>query len=371
MVLCTASWAQETSTSATASEETTSAARAAYNQVFDQWRKLLDELRLLQVKAREAEDAELPALKEEYAALIEKGHAMEPQLRDAAIAVYKEAPGQDREITQWLATIAKDYVEADRFEEARPAIQTLVDGNTTDPEAYVLAGTVAFALHDFEAAKQHFEKAAASGVLSRQAQVMAAEVDNYIEYWEEEKKLREHEASAPAGQELPRVRMETTKGAIVFELFENEAPETVGNFIHLVEKGFYDRLTFHHVIAGLLAQGGCPKGDGTQGPGYHIYCECHPPNTYRKHFRGSLTMAHYGQRDTGGSQFFITFVPTPQLNGQHTVFGRVVEGMEVLAKLTRRDPTKSEGLAITPDKIIQAETIRKRDHEYVPNKVKR
>ncbi len=154
----------------------------------------------------------------------------------------------------------------------------------------------------------------------------------------------------------------------MLELFENEAPEAEGNLISLVEKGYYDGLTFQRVLNGFMAQGGCPDGNGMGGPGYEIYCECHGPN-FRKHFRGSLSMAHAG-RDTGGTQFFLTFIPTANLNGLHTVFGRVTEGMEVLAKLQRRDPSKSEELAITPDRIIKAEVVRKRDHKYLPNKVR-
>jgi peptidyl-prolyl cis-trans isomerase B (cyclophilin B) len=114
-----------------------------------------------------------------------------------------------------------------------------------------------------------------------------------------------------------------------------------------------------------MAQGGCPQGNGSGGPGYTIKCETDAAN-HRKHFRGTLSMAHAG-KDTGGSQFFLTFVPTAHLNGQHTVFGRVIEGMDVLGKLQRIDPSES-GAAVTPDKIIKVEVIRKRDHEYKPNK---
>ncbi len=94
----------------------------------------------------------------------------------------------------------------------------------------------------------------------------------------------------------------------------------MGNFISLVDSGFYDGLTFHRVLKGFMAQGGCPKGDGTGDPGYSIYCEVNQENA-RKHFRGSLSMANAG-KDTGGSQFFLTFLPTPNLNGKHTVFRR-------------------------------------------------
>ncbi|MCP4813808.1 MAG: peptidylprolyl isomerase, partial [Planctomycetaceae bacterium] len=108
---------------------------------------------------------------------------------------------------------------------------------------------------------------------------------------------------------MPRVKMTTSKGEVVIELFENEAPDTVGNFVSLVEVGFYDNKKFHRVLKNFVAQTGCPKGDGTGDAGYSIYCECAKAD-YRKHFRGSLSMAHAGP-DTGGSQFFITFRATP------------------------------------------------------------
>ena len=120
--------------------------------------------------------------------------------------------------------------------------------------------------------------------------------------------------------DLPRVKIETTKGTIVVELFENEAPNTVANFVSLVESHFYDGTPFHRVIPGFMAQGGDPTGTGTSGPGYTIACECDLPDA-RKHFLGSLSMAHAG-KDTGGSQFFLTFAPTEHLDGRHTVFGR-------------------------------------------------
>jgi cyclophilin family peptidyl-prolyl cis-trans isomerase len=114
----------------------------------------------------------------------------------------------------------------------------------------------------------------------------------------------------------------------------------------------------------FMAQGGDPTGTGTGGPGYTIPCECYRPD-FRVHFRGSLSMAHAG-RDTGGSQFFLTFRPTRHLDGQHTVFGRVVKGMDVLAKIQRRDPDNPQGPE--PDKIVEAKVVRKRSHPYEPKK---
>ena len=125
--------------------------------------------------------------------------------------------------------------------------------------------------------------------------------------------------------------------------------------------GKYERVSFHRVLPQFMAQGGDPTGTGMSGPGYTIPCECSKPN-YRKHFRGTLSMAHAGP-NTGGSQFFLCFVPTDQLNGRHTAFGRVIEGMEVLGDLTRIDPS-APGPHPEPDGIISTEVIRDRGHDY-------
>ena len=174
------------------------------------------------------------------------------------------------------------------------------------------------------------------------------------EKWAKETKIREAEAKA---DNLPRVRLKTTKGDIDVELFENEAPNSVLNFITLVEKGLYDGTPFHRVLPGFMAQGGDPKGTGLGGPGYTIPDEQKNPE-HRMHFRGSLSMAHSQLPNSGGSQFFLTFVPTYHLDGEHAVFGRIVSGMDVLAKLKRIDPEYST--SGTADKIIEAKVIRNR-----------
>jgi peptidyl-prolyl cis-trans isomerase A (cyclophilin A) len=123
--------------------------------------------------------------------------------------------------------------------------------------------------------------------------------------------------------------IETDKGIIKIELYEDKAPITTKNFIDLTNKGFYDGLTFHRIIADFMVQGGDPNGDGTGGPGYNIKDEFHPD---LKHEIGVLSMANSGP-NTGGSQFFITTVETPWLDGKHAIFGKVVEGMDVVNKL--------------------------------------
>jgi peptidyl-prolyl cis-trans isomerase B (cyclophilin B) len=141
--------------------------------------------------------------------------------------------------------------------------------------------------------------------------------------------------------------METTKGVIVLNLYDQDTPGTVQNFKDLVNKGFYNGLKFHRVIANFMIQGGCPKGTGTGGPGYNIDCEIRPN---LKHGAGALSMAHAGscqhdantgQKQSGtcsnGSQFFITHRPTPHLDGVHTVFGQVVEGQDVVNAIQQGD----------------------------------
>ncbi len=121
--------------------------------------------------------------------------------------------------------------------------------------------------------------------------------------------------------------IETSKGTIRLELFPEDAPGTVANFEKLANSGFYNGLKFHRVVPDFVIQGGCPKGDGTGGPGWKIKCET--AGNPRKHGRGALSMAHAG-KDTGGSQFFITHVATPHLDGRHTVFGQVTAGQDVV-----------------------------------------
>ncbi len=125
----------------------------------------------------------------------------------------------------------------------------------------------------------------------------------------------------------PIVAFDTSHGSFRVELFLDRAPKTAGNFLDLVGKGFYDDLVFHRVIDGFMIQGGCPEGTGTGGPGYAIRCEFHPE--LRHDGEGVLSMANAGP-NTGGSQFFVTLGATPWLDDRHAVFGRVVEGMDVV-----------------------------------------
>ena len=337
-------------------------AAESFDSVLDQWKSLLKDMRGFRIRYQTAQTDELPALRLQWDELVARGEAMIPRLRQAGQAAYLAAPNSDRELTRFLVKLLGDDVKHDRFEPALELGRALIDNDCEFREVYSDAGIAAFALEQFDLAEQYLQAASDANVLSDKGRECFDAVADYKKLWAEEVKLREAEAEK---NDLPRVKITTSKGDIVVELFENEAPDTVGNFISLVEKGFYNGLTFHRVLPNFMLQGGCPVGDGTGGPGYNIYCECYEEN-HRSHFRGSLSMAHAG-RDTGGSQFFITSLPTPSLNGRHTVFGRVIEGMDVLAKIQRRDP--SDPNAPEPDTIDKAEVLRKREHPYEPRKV--
>jgi len=148
---------------------------------------------------------------------------------------------------------------------------------------------------------------------------------------------------------LPQIQIQTDRGNMTIEMFEDDAPNTVANMIYLIEKGYYDGLNFHRVIPDFMIQGGCPQGTGTGGPGYDFDDECTPER--RHDSAGILSMANAGP-GTNGSQFFITHGPTPHLDGKHTVFGKVTEGLEVVNEIKQDD---------VMEKVL---VLQKRDHVY-------
>lgn len=154
--------------------------------------------------------------------------------------------------------------------------------------------------------------------------------------------LKTFDYSAEEMASFQWAKMTTSKGVMWLKLYNDETPNTVANFASLANDGYYNGLSFHRVIPGFMAQGGCPQGTGTGGPGYAIACET-DKNTHR-HVKGTLSMAHAGP-NTGGSQFFICFVPCPHLDGVHTVFGGIeaddAESMAVLDSIQGQDKIES------------------------------
>jgi len=334
-----------------------------FKQEFDAWRGVIQQMRKLQLEYKAAEPNRRLEIEQEFNQLRDQGDAMVVKLKEMAETRYQADPQKHIDSAQFLATMGVYAFNRDQYEEALRIFQLLINNNYPNKLIYNFAGIAAFILNDVDKADEYLKIADEASQLTEDGKNYQLRLEEFRPAWEAEKATREKEAQA---DDLPRVKLTTDKGDIVVELFENEAPNTVANFISLVEKGFYNGTPFHRVLEHFMAQGGDPKGDGTGGPGYRIPCECVPekfPN-YRKHFRGSLSMAKEEAVDTGGSQFYITFVPTSHLDGKHTVFGRVIEGMDVVDRIQRRDPEKAN--PPTPDKIVKAEVIRKRSHEYKP-----
>jgi len=338
-----------------AQEGDAAAAKAKFEPMFAEWKQLLASMREMRSRFQVAKPADREEIKKQFEALLQQADEKEEPLMTAAEEYYLAAPEDSGEAGRLLAALAQDRTMHDDYEVGARLCNELIDRKYPEPGLLTLAGICEVATGNYDKAEEHFKAAEEKGALTEQARAFRDEIPALRESAAKEKVLLDRDAAA---DDLPRVLLKTSEGDITLELFENEAPNTVANFISLVEKGYYNGLTFHRVLGGFMAQGGCPKGDGSGGPGYMIDCESVRPE-HREHFRGSLSMAHAG-RNTGGSQFFLCFRPTTHLNGKHTVFGRIIDGMDVLAKLKRREPTSPE----KPDTIIEAKVIRKRDHEY-------
>jgi cyclophilin family peptidyl-prolyl cis-trans isomerase len=328
-------------------------AEAQFQAKFEEWKKLLSELRQLAQRYRVAPAAEREQIKARYEGLTSKGEELQPQLRAAAETAFVAGAQNRAELVDFLLELGQDDMNRGKPAEGLRIAKLLMDNGVNDNRALVLAGAAAFYAEDYAETDKYFAEAEKAGLLNEEGRVILGEA-----------KLRGAEAKA---DDLPRVVLRTGKGDIELELYENQAPNTVANFISLVERGYYNGLTFHRVLPGFMAQGGCPEGTGGGGPGYRIRDEVKHPDA-RKHLRGTLSMAKTAAPDTGGSQFFINFAPTPHLDGLHTAFGRVIKGMDVVDKIAPRNP--DDPSAAPGEKILEARVVRKRDHEYKPETLK-
>jgi cyclophilin family peptidyl-prolyl cis-trans isomerase len=285
------------------------------------------------------------------------------------------------------ASLARVQIEANQFAQAYDSALAALAKSPRDHYVWRALARAAFALEKFAALIERLEETfpkeppAWAAKMRRDAIDMEAALQT-------ERRLRGAEQKAG---DLPRVRLliehrrfargpggaspaieSTGKGEVILELFEDQAPNTVASFLHLVETKVYDGTRFYLAEAATLVAGGDPKSrssdagaDGTGGPGYTIADESQRPRA-RRHFRGSVGVVNTGP-DTAGSQFYITLVPLPDMDGKFTVFGRVIEGQEVIDRITqgRTNPEVGRyGRLIPGDLLVRAEVIRKRPHAY-------
>ncbi len=373
------SQAQETAAAPAA--DSAADAKQNFDRALVEWRNSTEKLQSLYKQKADSGDAQ-GEVKQQIDQVRKQNEALLEQIVSAGLSAYKANPDQFPKVNETLVLLARFFVTGDtrgdggdQYERALPLIKALLEGGGGEKweDLWILGGVSAYCLEQYNLAEKYFNEAQKRGLfdnisrqqsqqastrVQQQAAMWKEELPKIRLRWQKEQALRKQEA---ADDDLPRVKLVTSQGDIIVELFENEAPESVANFINLVKQGYYNDVTFHRVLPMFMAQGGDPQGTGSGGPGYTIRDE-HTKANHRKHFRGSLSMAKTGAPNSGGSQFFLCFVPTSYLDGKHTAFGRVIEGMENAAALKRRDP--SIGYLPKPDRIISAEVIRDRGHNY-------
>ncbi len=349
-----------------------SGAKAQFDQLFKQFKDLLGEIRQLQLEYKRVKPAQRPPIEQAFQEKTTKARQMLARLKQLAEEVFRSDPSQ-KEIALFLAVAATqanrrgDLAEAVRLFELLESKGFRFEEPERNREMDALAGQAAFQYGRYDLAEKFLTRAKGGNEKPpAPVEQILAQLPREKELWAQEQKFREEEAKRGDDdpQALPRVLLHTTKGDIVIELFEDQAPNTVANFIYLVEKGFYDGLTFHRVLPGFVAQGGDPKGDGSGGPGYTIPDE-HNRKDARRHYWGSVAMAHTGKANSAGSQFYIAYKRLPALDGSYTVFGRVIQGMDVAVRLNPQNPQDKQK-KLPPDRILSARVLRKRKHPYVP-----
>jgi cyclophilin family peptidyl-prolyl cis-trans isomerase len=345
---------------AAADAKAIAAAKAEFDAAGRDFKELVSDMTVLQAQYHQPK-ADRDAIEARFKEASTKAVAASERFEAAALALAVADPS-NAEARQVTGEAIKGAVRADAPETALEKAAKLRDAGVADGDICLVAATAAIVTSQLDDAADWLAKARAAGARKDRADELEQAIEHDRLKVDDEMAKRKADAAA---DDRPRVKLSTSAGDAGVELFEDEAPNTVANFVSLVEKGFYDGTPFHRVIGGFMAQGGDPKGTGSGGPGYAIACEVDNPSA-RKHFRGTLSMAHAGP-NTGGSQFFLTFRPTEHLDGKHTVFGRVIEGFEVLPRIMRTTDDQGRALSgIQPDTIVKAEVVRKRNHPYVP-----
>ncbi|MBX9791566.1 MAG: peptidylprolyl isomerase [Pirellulales bacterium] len=366
IVLCQAVAAEE-STSATTSTATSDqpssaealAARQEFDKALQPWKRLAGHMQELHVRFLASNPENRKVVRQEYGEVLAESERVLHELMPVLKRAYTANP-TDPELMDFMSTIAILNFDGDKFDDALDLAECLIANNFPKPEVYDLAGLAAHELDRLDDAEKYLRIAAEKNALSSYGRELLAELPNYRAVVEAEMARR---AASDEKGDLPRVRLHTTRGDIVLELFEDDAPNTVASFLGLVADGFYDGLNFHRVVSAFGAMSGSPTNDGQGGPGYETLFEGNSAQPL-PHLRGTVSMVPLTKR-TNGSQFFITLRPSRAagLNGKQTVFARVIEGMDVVTRLHRFDTVEPNSL-FEPDRILEATIIRRRSHRY-------
>lgn len=287
------------------------------------------------------------------------------QTFDAALDVIRYHA--DNDAATFLVTMIEHRFDRDIYDASTmEAGARLIDGGVRMAYVFLATGRAAVSHGDFKLARKIYESLDPNDLDDVDKRLIFS-ADAMESQWKKEKELLEKDAKE---DRLPRVKLETTRGDVLVELYIDQAPSTVANFIKLVEEGFYDGLDFYQVIDHLLALTGDDSGDGSGSTGQYLKDE-HTREDARAPLRGCLVMAKLPLGDGGkfipnsaSSQFAILYLPTPSVSKEQTVFGRVVEGMDVVGAFRRVDPNKKKEkgeILLPPDRIIRATVVRRPD----------
>jgi len=300
-------------------------------------------------------------------------HAL-ADFRATACRVYASDLPQPKSLDSMIEDVTQEMYASNQLQDLDVAYEKILAANPDDVELKKKLGMVYLKTNRFREAHDLLSSIGPEkiGVFEDSDRNLLLFLPRLIGAYEHELKIRAKEKQA---DDLPRVEIVTQAGKMVFELFENEAPETVANFIALVEAGHYDNTIFHRVIPNVVAQcGGISENLSPKVLDYTINDEFKNEN-FRRHFSGSLSMANTGKPNSGQAQFLICLAPTPFLDARHTVFGTVIEGAATYQRISLThnfdENNKEEPIdSAVPDKILSAKVLRKRDHAYQPTKAR-
>jgi len=346
----------------------------AYIEASSAWSDTLIQMKATAIRYANEVDRS-PEAKQRYYEYRDKARAQMNATFEQAVKLFKARKG-DFDAASMMTTTLEYRESHSIYENSLEAAELLLEAEVTYPFLYLIAARSAFLEGQFDRMMKHYEafvKVNGPEKLERVDHMLIGLHETYAPLRTRELALIEAESKA---DDLPRVRLETTRGPVVLELFENQAPNTVANFIQLVESGFYDGTEFYQVVDDFVAMGGDPVGDGSGTSGRFLPDEYQHPEA-RKFFRGYLSMAKVPDPNdksqylpnSASSQFAIALMPLFRENETQTIFGRVIEGMEVVCTFRRIDPTekKEKSVQLPPDRILTAKVIRKRDHDYKVN----
>ena len=335
------------------------AARQEFDQAIKPWRQLARHMQELRTRFLASNPENRKAVREEYGQVLEDSETVLRELVPVLKKAYAANP-TDSELTELMVTLALLYFDGDKFEGSLDLAETLIASGFPRPEIYNIAGQSAHEMDQLDVAEKYLRMGLDKNALNPVGRQLLEDLPQRRAVVEGEMARR---AADEAKGDLPRMRLHTTRGDIVLELFEDDEPNTVSSYLGLVADGSFDGLAFHRVISGFGAMSGSPNSDGQGGPGYETLFENDAEHA-RPHLRGYVSMVPLSKR-TNGSQFFITLRPMSAkgLDGKQTVFGRVIEGMDVVARLRRYDVQEPNSL-FDPDRILEATIIRRRGHRY-------